>query len=49
VKRLSYLILKEPNERLNSRRLRGFNETEVESYYALSKGCFYTRKIDINK
>ena len=29
VERLLYLILKELNERLNSRRLRGFNEIEL--------------------
>jgi transposase-like protein len=38
--RLLYLILKELNERLNSRRLRGFKKIELGSYHALSRGIF---------
>jgi hypothetical protein len=34
------LILKEMNERLNSRRLRGFNEIESGNYHALPKKIF---------
>ncbi|QER42546.1 hypothetical protein F1847_07250 [Thermodesulfobacterium sp. TA1] len=34
VERLLYLILKELNERLNSRKLRGFNEIELGNYHA---------------
>jgi len=34
--RLLYLILKEMNERLNSKRLRGFNEIELGNYHVLS-------------
>uniref|UniRef100_UPI0009D6BE89 transposase n=1 Tax=Thermodesulfobacterium geofontis TaxID=1295609 RepID=UPI0009D6BE89 len=44
VERLLYLILKEMNERLNSRRLRGFNEIELGTYHALPKKNFYTIK-----
>jgi len=40
VERLLYLILKELNERLSSRRLRGFNEIESGNYHALSRGIF---------
>jgi hypothetical protein len=32
--------LKELNERLNSRRLRGFKKIELGSYHALSRGIF---------
>jgi|UPI0002F1DB5B hypothetical protein len=32
------------NERLNSRRLRGFNEIELGTYHALPKKNFYTIK-----
>ena len=39
-KRLLYLILKEMNERLNSRRLRGFNEIELGNYHALPGEIF---------
>jgi transposase-like protein len=35
VERLLYLTLKEMNERLNSRMLRGFNEIELGNYNAL--------------
>jgi len=35
-----YLVLKEMNERLNSRRLRGFNEIELGSYQAFSREVF---------
>jgi len=38
--RLLYFILKELNERLNSRRLRGFNEIEVGNYHALPGEIF---------
>jgi transposase-like protein len=38
--RLLYLILKEMNERLNSRRLRGFNEIELGNYHALTGDIF---------
>jgi transposase-like protein len=38
--RLLYLILKEMNERLNSRRLRGFNEIELGNYHALPGEIF---------
>jgi len=31
---LLYLILKKLNERLNSRKLRGFNEIELGNYHA---------------
>jgi hypothetical protein len=40
--RLLYLILKEMSERLNSRRLRGFNEIELGNYHALP-GEFFTQ------
>jgi transposase-like protein len=40
VERSLYLILKELNERLNSRRLRGFNEIELGSYHALPGEIF---------
>jgi len=38
--RLLYLILKEMNERLNLRRLRGFNEIELGNYHALPGKIF---------
>jgi len=38
--RLLYLILKELNERLNSKRLRGFNEIELRNYHALPGEIF---------
>jgi hypothetical protein len=38
--RLLYLILKEMNERLNSRRLRGFKEIELGNYHALPGEIF---------
>jgi transposase-like protein len=38
--RLLYLILKELNERLNSKRLRGFNEIELGNYHALPGEIF---------
>jgi transposase-like protein len=40
VERLLYLILKELNERLNLRRLRGFKEIELENYHALPEKIF---------
>jgi transposase-like protein len=40
VERLLYLILKEMNERLNSRRLRGFKEIESGNYHALPGESF---------
>jgi hypothetical protein len=40
VERLLCLILKEMDERLNSRRLRGFNEIELGSYHALPREIF---------
>ena len=40
VERLLYLILKELNERLNSRRLRGFKEIESGNYHALPGEIF---------
>jgi hypothetical protein len=38
--RLLCLILKELNERLNSRRLRGFKEIELVNYHALPEKIF---------
>jgi putative transposase len=38
--RLLYLIMKEMNEKLNSRRLRGLNEIELGNYHAPSRGIF---------
>jgi transposase-like protein len=43
VERLLYLLLKELNERLNSRKLRGFKEIESGNYHALPEE-FYTIK-----
>jgi transposase-like protein len=40
VERLLYLILKEMNERLNSRRLRGFKEIDSGNYHALPEKIF---------
>jgi len=40
VERLLYLILKELNERLNSRKLRGFNEIELGNYHAFPGKIF---------
>jgi hypothetical protein len=40
VERSLYLILKELNERLNLRRLSGFNEIELGSYHALPGEIF---------
>jgi len=37
---LLYLILKELNERLNSRKLRGFNEIELGNYHAFPGKIF---------
>jgi len=37
---LLYLILKELNERLNSRKLRGFNEIELGNYHVFSGKIF---------
>jgi transposase-like protein len=42
VERSLYLILKELNERLNLRRLSGFNEIESGNYHALP-GEFFTQ------
>ena len=42
VERLLYLLLKELNERLNSRKLRGFKEIESGNYHALP-GEFFTQ------
>jgi len=42
VERLLYLLLKELNERLNSRKLRGFKEIESVNYHALP-GEFFTQ------
>ena len=40
VERLLYLILREVNERLNSRRLRGFNEDGIGTYHVLANNAF---------
>jgi hypothetical protein len=40
MERLLYSILKVPDNRLNSRRLRGFNEIELGNYHALSGEIF---------
>ncbi|QER41647.1 hypothetical protein F1847_08770 [Thermodesulfobacterium sp. TA1] len=40
VERLLYLILKELNERLNSRKLRGFNKIELGNYHAFPGKIF---------
>jgi len=40
VETLLYLILKELNDGLNSRRLRGFKEIELVNYYALPEKIF---------
>jgi transposase-like protein len=37
VEKLLYLVLKEMNERLNSKRLIGFNENKMETYYVFPK------------
>jgi hypothetical protein len=44
VERLLYLLLKELNERLNSRKLRGFKEIKLGNYHALLGEFFYTIK-----
>jgi len=44
VERLLYLLLKELNERLNSRKLRGFKEIESGNYHGVSGEIFYTIK-----
>jgi hypothetical protein len=44
VERLLYLILKELDERLNSRRLRGFNEIESWGLPCPFQRNFYTIK-----
>jgi transposase-like protein len=40
VERLLYLVLKEINEKLNSMRLRGFNEDRMVIYHALPNKVF---------
>lgn len=37
VEKLLYLVLKEMNERLNSKRLIGFNENKMGTYYVFPK------------
>ncbi len=48
VERLLYLLLKELNERLKSRKLRGFNEIESWNYHALP-GEFFLENFLHNK
>jgi len=42
MKRLLYLLFKELNERLNSRKLKGFKEIESGDYHVLP-GEFFTQ------
>jgi len=40
VERLLYLVLREINEKLNSRRLRGFNKDRMGTYHVLPNKVF---------
>ena len=44
VDRLLYLLLKELNERLNSRKLRGYKEIESGNYHALPEEFLHNKE-----